>query len=77
MGLVASTLYLCVFGFQCAHMLEKYEETLESWWFDVFAKQKDPELQTWLCIEQVMGELCTKSVHVIITNTSSKSNCRD
>ena len=42
--------------FQCHHLLETHEEDIEEYWFKVFAKKKDKDLNTWLCIERIKGK---------------------
>lgn len=36
-------------------MLEHYEEAIENWWFKHYAKKKDTDLRTYLCVERVKG----------------------
>lgn len=38
---------------ECHHLLETHEEDIEEYWFKVFAKKKDKDLNTWLCIERI------------------------
>jgi hypothetical protein len=37
-------------------MVEEYEELVEKFWFNHFAKKKDTDFYTWLCIENIKGE---------------------
>lgn len=51
----------CIFFvvFQCQFMVEKHEEDLEEFWFDVHAKKDDTDMHEWLCINKIKGEfLC-------------------
>ena len=38
-------------------MLEKHEEDMEEFWFNVHAKNEDVDMHEWLCINKIKGKM--------------------
>ena len=38
-------------------MLEEHEETIEEWWFKIYAKRKNIALYDFLCIDKARGRI--------------------